>query len=332
LYKEVVVRSVSRIHITLIDLHGGLGRVDCGVGFTLEEPKMVVSAKRSKSFKVKGDIEGKAKDAIFKLSNYYNLDKLVSIDVKESYMPHVGLGSATQIYLSSSFAFLKLNLVKASVREVAKIVGRGGTSGIGIAAFEHGGFILDGGHKFGKGEEKESFLPSSASKASPAPLLARLDFPEDWNVILAIPYSGRRIHAKEEVKVFSDYCPIPQFEVEKLCRVILVKLMPSLVDKDITNFGDAIDEIQKIGFKKIEVKIQEDFVKRLMSEARRLGAFGCGLSSFGPTIYSFTKSKRHADSLACELRALIEKEEKSVGKVIVTKGRNKGAEFYLNEE
>ena len=32
-----------------------------------------------------------------------------------------------------------------SVHEIAVKVGRGGTSGIGVAAFENGGFILDGG-------------------------------------------------------------------------------------------------------------------------------------------------------------------------------------------
>ncbi|MBS7628477.1 hypothetical protein KEJ23_00610, partial [Candidatus Bathyarchaeota archaeon] len=41
---------------------------------------------------------------------------------------------------------LNLNL---TVYELAKIMGRGGTSGIGVAAFDKGGLILDGGHSFG---------------------------------------------------------------------------------------------------------------------------------------------------------------------------------------
>ncbi|RLG30261.1 hypothetical protein DRO03_04925 [Methanosarcinales archaeon] len=35
-----------------------------------------------------------------------------------------------------------------SVRDIAIAVGRGGTSGTGVASFESGGFILDSGHKF----------------------------------------------------------------------------------------------------------------------------------------------------------------------------------------
>jgi len=42
-----------------------------------------------------------------------------------------------------------------SVRDIAIAVGRGGTSGTGVASFESGGFILDSRHKFSeKGEFK----------------------------------------------------------------------------------------------------------------------------------------------------------------------------------
>jgi beta-ribofuranosylaminobenzene 5'-phosphate synthase len=40
-------RSVSRIHITLTDLLGSLGRVDGGAGIALEKPYHLVSAEVS---------------------------------------------------------------------------------------------------------------------------------------------------------------------------------------------------------------------------------------------------------------------------------------------
>lgn len=328
--RKVVVRSVSRIHITLIDLHGGLGRVDGGIGFALNEPKIVVNAEPFNRFVVKGDVEDNIRNSIDKISKYFSLSKNLKIEVKEGYKPHLGLGFATQLCLSSSFALLKLNSVNASVREVAKIVGRGGTSGIGVACFQHGGFILDLGHRFGKGEEKEDFLPSSASKASPAPILTRLRFPENWYVILTIPYYGKRIHSLKEVNIFKKYCPIKERDVEKLSRIILMKLLPSLIERSIERFGEAIDEIQKIGFKRHEVEIQKKIVKDVMREAKRLGAFCSGLSSFGPTVYSLTNSLKHAKNIANGLKEMIE--EKALGKVIITKGRNKGAEIHLKNE
>ena len=38
------VRSCSRVHLSLIDLNASLGRVDGGVGLTLEEPYIEVIA------------------------------------------------------------------------------------------------------------------------------------------------------------------------------------------------------------------------------------------------------------------------------------------------
>jgi beta-ribofuranosylaminobenzene 5'-phosphate synthase len=40
------------------------------------------------------------------------------------------------------------------VREIARVITRGGTSGMGTAAFEAGGFLVDGGHGFGPGRLK----------------------------------------------------------------------------------------------------------------------------------------------------------------------------------
>ena len=66
-------------------------------------------------------------------------------------------------------------------KELSTIVGRGGTSGIGTYVNELGGLIVDGGHSL---VEKPGFLPSGASKASPPPLIARYEFPEEWDILV----------------------------------------------------------------------------------------------------------------------------------------------------
>ena len=47
--------------------------------------------------------------------------------------------------------YAQLHGRQLTTRELARLMGRGGTSGIGTAAFDHGGFIIDGGHRFGAG-------------------------------------------------------------------------------------------------------------------------------------------------------------------------------------
>jgi beta-ribofuranosylaminobenzene 5'-phosphate synthase len=166
--------------------------------------------------------------------------------------------------------------------DIAKITGRGGTSGIGIGSFEYGGFLIDGGHSFGEGRDKDDFRPSSASKGvKPASIIFRHDF--DWDVILIIP-KGEHVYGKKEVDIFKRYCPIPLNEVEKICHLVLMKMMPAIVEKKMEDFGDVVNKLQYLGFKKIELSLQSQIVKHLIDELHKTAY--AGLSSFGPTVYA----------------------------------------------
>ena len=48
--RRVIIRTPSRVHVTLIDMHGGSGRVDGGIGITLDEPGMLLEAELSPLF------------------------------------------------------------------------------------------------------------------------------------------------------------------------------------------------------------------------------------------------------------------------------------------
>ena len=98
-----------------------------------------------------------------------------------------------------------------SVRELAFAVKRGGTSGIGVTAFEKGGFIVDGGHRF---KDKGAFMPSAASRVPPGPVLFREDFP-DWDIVIAVP-NEKGMHDQEEIDVFKKFCPLPIEEVREV--------------------------------------------------------------------------------------------------------------------
>lgn len=324
------VKTPSRLHITLIDLNGGLGRVDGGVGIALEEPSIILEVVTiDEGIMVEGDDSNRALHVAEKIMKDHDLRRGLHIKILEKYDDHIGLGFGTQLSLGIAFAITRLYEINTSIRDLARIVGRGGTSGIGVAAFESGGFIVDGGHTFGASKQKQSFLPSSASKAPPSPIISRLDFPDDWLIVLATPKLSQRIHGSIEVELFSKYCPIPIGEVQAISHIILMKLLPSLVEKDIAEFGDAISSIQDIGFKKIEVKLQSDRVRKLMKTMTEVGAYGVGLSSFGPTIYSFTDSEKRALTIA---KATEDRMEKTGGRVLITRARNEGAELHYDQQ
>ncbi|MHC1635231.1 MAG: beta-ribofuranosylaminobenzene 5'-phosphate synthase family protein, partial [Candidatus Methanospirareceae archaeon] len=244
---------------------------------------------------------------------------------------HVGLGSQTQLSLSVAKAIMVSEGKEYSTRELARIVERGGTSGIGVAAFDKGGFILDGGHVFGKdakeGDVKTDFLPSSASKVPPPPVLFQHPLPEDWFFVVAIPDVKRGAHGAEEVEIFKKYCPIRGEEVEKICRIVLMRILPSVIEKDIETFAESLTMLQYIGFKKKEVELQHDIIKQLFSFFENL-SLGYGMSSFGPTTYAVVKGEGKARKIAEETRIFLENEG-FPSFVTYSNANNKGSEVKI---
>lgn len=305
------ITTPSRLHLTLIDMNASIGRVDGSIGITLDKPVIKIDAKKSDILEItgcRGHIERIRNSATALLPDGAE----IRIFIREDYPSHIGLGSGTQAALAAGVAVNKLYDLGLNIHEIAEKVGRGGTSGIGVAAFEKGGFILDGGHKFG---QKRVFLPSAASKLPPAPVLLRKDFP-DWDIVVAVPEQKGASH-ENEVNIFREKCPVPLQEVEKLSHVILMQLLPALVEEDIAAFGKSINAIQELGFKRQEVQLQP-VSRDLMQALRDCGAYGAGMSSFGPAVYAFGEDKENLKKIADDFLG-------GKGQVFSTKARNRGA-------
>ena len=307
----LVITTPSRLHITLIDMNASIGRVDGGIGLTLDEPSIIIKAKKSDAFEITGNSEH-AERMRNSVARLLPAGDGIHITIEKDYPSHIGLGSGTQAALAAGMAVNRIYNLGLNVYDLAIKVGRGGTSGIGVAAFEKGGFILDGGHKF---SEKKAFLPSAASRLPPAPVLLRRDFP-DWDIVVAIP-EEKGASSKKEVNIFKEKCPVPLREVERLSHIILMQMLPALLEEDIETFGKSINSIQETGFKKREVELQP-VSEELMKALRDGEAYGAGMSSFGPTVYAFGED-------AGDLKRIAEEFLGDKGKVFTTKARNEGA-------
>ncbi|MDD5446797.1 MAG: beta-ribofuranosylaminobenzene 5'-phosphate synthase [Methanocellales archaeon] len=300
----------SRIHITLIDLNGSLGRVDGGIGIALDQPSIVISAEKADEVTVDGKsaLSEKIRKGAELISKNHGG---VHIKIEKEIPSHIGLGSGTQAYLAGGMAANVLYGLGLSVREIAKTVQRGGTSGIGVTAFERGGFILDGGHRF----DEKGFMPSSASHALPPPTLLHHDFP-DWSIVLVIP-PAKGASGIREVNIFKEECPIPLGEVQALSHIILMELLPALIEKDLQIFGSSINRIQKICFKQREVDLQPQ-AGEIMEVLLQSGAAGAGMSSFGPLVYGITDSPS-------EVKKAVKEQLGERVKILTTQARNSGA-------
>lgn len=303
------IKTPSRLHMSLIDMNGALGRVDGGVGIALEEPCFEIGF--GKAGGVSG-VSGDAKEIAEAVCSKFGVGG-VEIRIKKSIPEHIGFGSKTQLSLAIAAGICRAYGIKKSVRELAELVGRGGTSGIGVAAFEGGGFILDGGHLSGKG-----FMPSRFSHVPPAPVLARHDFP--WKIVCAWP-EGKGSHGEAEKNVFGKYCPIPAEEVEKVSRLVMMKVLPAIVEKDLEAFGEGLNMLQEIGFKRIEITLQTAEVKKVLAFMQGNSAGG-GMSSFGPVCFAVCGSMAEAKSL----ESAVQSEFNGINTVI-TSANNEGARW-----
>ena len=318
--KRILIQTPSRLHLTLTDLSGSSGRVDGGVGISLDEPNILLEAEKAEELTAAGENAGRALAAAKAVQEQLNLGG-AHLTVRSGYRMHAGLGGGTQMGIAAGAALCELYGWPLPVREIARIIHRGGTSGIGTAAFETGGFLIDGGHSFGPGKDKMSFSPSSAcGGVPPAPVIVRHEFPQDWKIILALPCVPQGAHGKKEVDIFQKYCPLPAEQVHELCYQILVRMVPSIVEESLDDFGSAVNRIQEIGFKKIEVMLQHPVVHRLMVHMKQAGAACAGLSSFGPAVYAITD---------CQVRDIEEAARQAMletgGEVLITRARNEGA-------
>lgn len=292
----VEVSAPSRLHLSLLDLNGSLGRVDGGIGVALREPRLLLRATPSPSLSASGPGAGLVRGYAARFARLHALPP-AHLSVVSSIPRHVGLGSGTQAALATGTALAALNGLELTCRDVARDLGRGGTSGIGVAAFEGGGFVVDGGHGFGPGAEKRRFLPSRASRASPPPVLARMRVPARWRFVVVFPAVGGPMHGSRERAAFGGRCPVPAGAVGSLCRLVLVKLLPSLVERDIARFGESLTSLAREGFGRVGADLVPSRSKALVKALLACGAAGAGVSSFGPAVYGLVEGEREASCL-----------------------------------
>ena len=283
---HVKITTPSRLHFSLLDLNGALGRIDGGFGLTIADPNFQIIAERSTDIDV--STSGYRERAITVLQRLQQTYPFPGIKLTfESEIPtHSGFGSGTQLALGIAQAVNLLYEFGLNAQQLAQAVGRGGTSGIGIAAFDTGGFIVDGGHRFP--EDKASFLPSSAvGDILPPPILLRYPFPE-LPLLIVMPNCSR-IYGDKEIELFRTLCPQPEWVAQKLSHILLLQILPALVEGDMYNLGKALNNIQTFGWKRVEIDAQGAELQSTLNFLQDSRAFGAGVSSWGPAICVITE-------------------------------------------
>ena len=317
--QNVTVRAPARLHLGFVDLGGALGRKFISAGIAIEGFRTEVNVSKNSKFEASGPSSERALKYARTLYEKWNLDGGCKVTVSESIPEHSGLGSGTQLALSLGAGIAKLWDIEVSTMELADMLGRGARSGIGVAAFTHGGLIVDGG----RGQHTR--VP---------PTIVRHPFPEAWRMLLVLDQSDCGLHGTSESDAFST---LPRFSDQCagfLSRQVLARILPGLIENNITEFGLGISEIQqRVGdyFAPAQGgRYTSAAVAQVIEYLTEKQVPGVGQSSWGPTGFGFFDSDTAAHSMLRELQTRFTQLPQLSYKVV--KGDNIGAEVIVAEE
>jgi len=279
-----------------------------GMGLAIKEPRTTLYAETSDTvgLHLVGDYSN---DIAAALSSFYSEMKMnlgVVIELVEYPPRHVGLGSGTQIILSAATAMTRIAGVELAIDEIALKTNRGKYSWIGVEAFNAGGFIVSLGR--GRNQQKQPVL--------------RLNFPEDWLIVILIPDSREGLSGPEEERALWQVRYSDQTAMN-IHACLVNEVIPGILEHDIELFGKGVESIQDLvgsEFSSMQGGIFNRSSEKLVELMRSEGLLGVGQSSWGPAVYGFAQRREDAMKVISKAKNLSPKT-----KVYLTTADNQGA-------
>jgi beta-ribofuranosylaminobenzene 5'-phosphate synthase len=315
------VQAPGRLHLGFLDPSGTLGRRFGSIGLVIDGFETAVElcgAKadtlRAETHEAEGELD-RAGECLQRLRRETGLHAPLQLRLQRTLPVHAGFGSGTQLALAIGRAFAACHGLEVDTPTLARWLGRGLRSGIGIAGFDQGGLLVDGG---------------PAADGAPAPLLARLAWPRDWRIVVVLEPARRGLSGADERRAIATLPPLPRERAAEICHQVLMRLLPGAAQADFASFAAGLNAVQQV--------LGEHFapaqggspwaspaVERLLQwcAAQPQAPVAIGQSSWGPTGFAIVDSPSRAQTLVEAARAA-----GAVGETLalqIVSGRNRGA-------
>jgi beta-ribofuranosylaminobenzene 5'-phosphate synthase len=284
----VTVTIPARLHLGFLDLNGSLGRRFGSIGLAITGLSTKIAFRRASKHSVTGPERERVLRHVDKMAQRLAVGDGYEVDILDVVPAHAGLGSGTQLALAVAAGLRCLHRLSLDIQGDALYLGRGARSGVGIGLFHAGGLVVDGG---------------CGKNGHPAPIVSHMRFPDRWRIVIALDPARRGIHGAEEADAFATLPLFSDAAAARLCRLVMMKMLPAVAEEDIASFGSAIKDIQAcIGNYFAPAQGGSPFtspdIAAVLAALDRAGAFGIGQSSWGPTGFAFADSPEEADRLA----------------------------------
>ena len=295
---SITLIAPGRLHLGFLDPAGTLGRRFGSLGLVIEgfETKIALGAAPTDQITAGPDAHASdiARSAAYlqRLRQCSGCQQPLALHLHRSLPPHSGLGSGTQLALAVGRAFAHWHGLSLSTATLAQWLGRGQRSGIGIAGFDEGGLLLDGG---------------PAADGRPAPLLARLRLPDGWQTVVVQDPQHSGLSGSDERRAIAALPPLAQASAAEICHQVLMQVLPGAATAEFAVFASGLNRVQQIlgtHFAPAQggSACTSPAVGRLLTWiAQQAGAAGplaaTGQSSWGPTGFAIVPSGQAASAL-----------------------------------
>jgi beta-RFAP synthase len=297
------VRAPARLHLGFLDPGASLGRRFGSLGLVIDgfETEVEVSASSCDEVRASGAAERaeveRAAAYLQRLQRHSGRHETLCIHLLRVLPAHAGFGSGTQLALAIGRAFAQWHRLDITTPALAQWLGRGARSGVGIAGFDHGGLLVDGG-------------PSA--DGAPAPLLSRIPLPPAWRVLVVQDSACQGLSGADERNALATLSPLPRSLAADICHQVLMRVLPGAAAAEFAAFASGINRVQQV--------LGEHFASAQGGTAFTSPAVGrllegvlktrggeheaaIGQSSWGPTGFAILPSQAEAEAALDAARA-----------------------------
>lgn len=314
---QVNVVASARLHMGFFDLSSLEARTFGSLGLSIDAPcteLTIIKSAITKSVITTSEktfIDAKncenISNVVENLVNSLKLTQPFSLTIKQTIPAHAGLGSGTQLALAIGAGLNALFDLNLTVPQIATAAKRGARSGIGIAAFEQGGFLVDSG-------KVSNELPEIALRQA---------FPDHWRVLLVNDLAHIGVHGAVESQAFKSLKPAQH----ALRNMIFDHMMPALHRSDLLAFGAYMADLQVYNgnyFAPIQGgRYASQDVADVLDWLQQNGVACLGQSSWGPTGFAIVESALQAEYL--QNQAQLAFADKLNISLSICRGNNTGA-------
>jgi beta-RFAP synthase len=308
----VEIRSPARLHLGMLSFGVPGARSHGGLGVMIERPGVHVRMAKADRFTATGPLADRADTFARACHLTWGLapQDACAIEVLEVPASHAGFGSGTQLGLAVAAGMRQLypssdaaargaidatsgetTFDAAAAVALARGVGRGRRSCVGIYGFGGGGLILEGGR-----------LPAqSPVEAGFSPLVARVRLPEAWRCVVFTLRDVSGLHGDAERQAFATLPPVARETSAELARIALLELVPAAVEGRFAEFAGAVTRYGRLAgepFAPVSAELPyADITEQLFASIASCGAKGAAQSSWGPTVMACAESQAEAEAI-----------------------------------